>query len=87
MLTIPFFLTTTDIYAGHSFLAWTYGEDYDAKLERIAVADNQIVPYCDSVLLNSRANHRDYCNSLSNNIISNDDDGNISKMKNIEMKF
>lgn len=54
LLTVPFFLTTTDIEPGASLLAWTYGEAYDAKLERVAVADGALVPYADGVLLNAR---------------------------------
>ncbi|CAC22642.1 conserved hypothetical protein [Leishmania major strain Friedlin] len=53
-VTVPFFLVTTDIPPGTSLLAWTYGEDYDAKLERQAVADGHVVPYADAVLLNRR---------------------------------
>lgn len=53
-VTVPFFLVTTDIPPGTSLLAWTYGEDYDAKLEREAVADGHLVPYADAALLNRR---------------------------------
>ncbi|CBZ31437.1 hypothetical protein, conserved [Leishmania donovani] len=53
-VTVPFFLATTDIPPGTSLLAWTYGEDYDAKLERQAVAEGHVVPYADAVLLNRR---------------------------------
>ncbi|CBZ23330.1 conserved hypothetical protein [Leishmania mexicana MHOM/GT/2001/U1103] len=53
-VTVPFFLVTTDIPPGTSLLAWTYGEDYDAKLERQAVAEGHVVPYADAVLLNRR---------------------------------
>ncbi|CAJ1014349.1 hypothetical protein Q4I32_000971 [Leishmania shawi] len=53
-VTVPFFLATTDIPPGTPLLAWTYGEDYDAKLERHAVADGYVVPYADAVLLNRR---------------------------------
>ncbi|CCW67529.1 unnamed protein product [Phytomonas sp. Hart1] len=53
-VTLPFFITTTDIEAGTPLLAWTYGEEYDAKLERVAVADGALVPYADAALLNSR---------------------------------
>ncbi|KAG5512237.1 hypothetical protein GH5_07723 [Leishmania sp. Ghana 2012 LV757] len=53
-VTVPFFLVTTDIPPGTSLLAWTYGEDYDAKLERQAVAEGHLVPYADAVLLNRR---------------------------------
>ena len=53
-VTVPFFLVTTDIPPGAPLLAWTYGEDYDAKLERQAVADGHVVPYADAVVLNRR---------------------------------
>ncbi|GET85706.1 hypothetical protein, conserved [Leishmania tarentolae] len=53
-VTVPFFLVTTDIPPGTALLAWTYGEEYDAKLERQAVAEDHIVPYSDAVLLNRR---------------------------------
>ncbi|KPA75595.1 hypothetical protein ABB37_08471 [Leptomonas pyrrhocoris] len=53
-VTVPFFLVTTDIPPGASLLAWTYGEDYDAKLERQAVAEGHIVPYADAAVLNRR---------------------------------
>jgi hypothetical protein len=53
-VTVPFFLATTDIPPGASLLAWTYGEDYDARLERHAVADGHIVPYADAAVLNRR---------------------------------
>ncbi|KAK7202091.1 hypothetical protein NESM_000277800 [Novymonas esmeraldas] len=53
-VTIPFFLVTTDVPPGTPLLAWTYGEDYDAKLERHAVADGHLVPYADAALLNRR---------------------------------
>ncbi|CAD2220268.1 hypothetical protein AGDE_12245 [Angomonas deanei] len=53
-VTIPFFITTTDITEGEQLLAWTYGEDYDAKLEREVVADGYLVPYADASLLNAR---------------------------------
>ncbi|KPI83330.1 hypothetical protein ABL78_7639 [Leptomonas seymouri] len=53
-VTVPFFLVTTDIAPGASLLAWTYGEDYDARLERQAVADGHIVPYADAAVLNRR---------------------------------
>ncbi|CCW64810.1 unnamed protein product [Phytomonas sp. EM1] len=53
-VTLPFFITTADIEAGTPLLAWTYGEEYDAKLERVAVADGALVPYADAALLNAR---------------------------------
>ncbi|KAG5511691.1 hypothetical protein JKF63_07288 [Porcisia hertigi] len=53
-VTVPFFLVTTDIPPGTPLLAWSYGEDYDAKLERQAVAEGHLVPYADAVLLNKR---------------------------------
>ncbi|KAG5487533.1 hypothetical protein LSCM1_07490 [Leishmania martiniquensis] len=53
-VTVPFFLVTTDVPPGTPLLAWTYGEDYDAKLERQAVAEGHLVPYADAALLNRR---------------------------------
>lgn len=53
-VTVPFFMTTTDIAPGTPLLAWTYGEDYDAKLERHVVSGGSVVPYIDAVLLNRR---------------------------------
>lgn len=54
MISIPFFMTTTDVAAGAELLAWTYGEEYDARLERVAVADGHLVPYMDAEMLNRR---------------------------------
>lgn len=53
-VTVPFFLVTSDTAPGTPLLAWTYGEEYDAKLERHAVADGHLVPYADAALLNCR---------------------------------
>eukprot|EP00796_Vickermania_ingenoplastis_P009125 gene9125-6413_t len=52
--TIPFFIATTDIEAGSPLLAWSYGEEYDAKLERQAVADGLLVSHMDAAVLNQR---------------------------------
>lgn len=54
VVTVPFFITTTDIQPHSQLLSWTYGEEYDAKLERTAVADGEIVPYADAEVLNVR---------------------------------
>lgn len=54
LVSIPFFMTTTDIAPGQPVLAVTYGEDYDAKLERFAVAQDTLVPYMDAGVLNPR---------------------------------
>lgn len=58
MISIPFFITTTDIPAESPLLAWTYGEAYDAKLERVAVAGLNIVPFIDAAVLNRRCSGR-----------------------------
>jgi len=54
LVSIPFFMTTTDIPRGHQLLAVTYGEDYDAKLERFAVAGGALVPFLDGEVLHRR---------------------------------
>ncbi|ESS65832.1 hypothetical protein TCDM_05666 [Trypanosoma cruzi Dm28c] len=51
---IPFFIATTDIEEGQQLLAWTYGEEYDARLERQVVCDGNLVPYGDAVVLHTR---------------------------------
>ncbi|EKF30279.1 hypothetical protein MOQ_005915 [Trypanosoma cruzi marinkellei] len=53
-VTIPFFIATTDIVEGQQLLAWTYGEEYDARLERQVVCDGNLVPYADAVVLDTR---------------------------------
>ncbi|KAH9601464.1 hypothetical protein LSM04_002231 [Trypanosoma melophagium] len=53
-VTIPFFIATTDIEEGQQLLAWTYGDEYDARLERYAVCDGSIVPYTHAVVLDTR---------------------------------
>lgn len=54
LISIPFFMTTKDIPCSSQLLAVTYGEDYDAKLERLAVASQHLVPYMDAAVLNCR---------------------------------
>ncbi|RNF26285.1 uncharacterized protein Tco025E_01434 [Trypanosoma conorhini] len=53
-VTIPFFIATTDIEEGQQLLAWTYGEEYDARLERQVVCDGHLVPYADATVLDTR---------------------------------
>ncbi|ORC85386.1 uncharacterized protein TM35_000351300 [Trypanosoma theileri] len=53
-VTIPFFIATTDIEVGEQLLAWSYGEEYDARLERYAVCDGNIVPYTYAAVLDRR---------------------------------
>lgn len=54
MISIPFFMTTTDVEPSSPLLAWTYGEEYDSKLERTAVCDDALVPHMYASLLNRR---------------------------------
>lgn len=53
-ISIPFFMATTDITPGSQLLAWTYGEDYDARLERLAITGHALVPFMDAEELNQR---------------------------------
>ncbi|KEG13786.1 hypothetical protein DQ04_00791160 [Trypanosoma grayi] len=53
-VTIPFFIATTDIEVGQQLLAWTYGEEYDARLERQVVCDGHLVPYANAAVLDAR---------------------------------
>ncbi|ESL08954.1 hypothetical protein TRSC58_03333 [Trypanosoma rangeli SC58] len=53
-VTLPFFIATTDIEEGQQLLAWTYGEEYDARLERQVVCDGNLVPYADAAVLDAR---------------------------------
>ncbi|RNF07185.1 hypothetical protein TraAM80_03557 [Trypanosoma rangeli] len=53
-VTVPFFIATTDIEEGQQLLAWTYGEEYDARLERQVVCDGNLVPYADAAVLDAR---------------------------------
>nr|CCC92898.1 conserved hypothetical protein [Trypanosoma congolense IL3000] len=54
LVIIPFFIVTTDIEPGHQLLAWSYGDEYDAQLERKVVCEDHLVPYCHAKLLDSR---------------------------------
>lgn len=54
LVTIPFFIATADIEPGEQLLTWSYGEEYDAQLERRAVCDGHLVPYAAAALLDSR---------------------------------